>query len=696
MLRPDSTQKKLKATRVASRERFTGLLWAYALILCAAVWIYAGLEGAADYRRVFAAEQARLRSVSLSLAAQMDAMLGDGIGAAVAATNELRSTGGIEGATEGHISDTLAHMLTGGEYVWGLFLVTPRRFVLVSRNNASAGHSPVPEVLVPVPQRSESNTWVGAPVPVAAGSPDRLIPITRRVSSDGSDSTWAGALFALGALANIYQQPVSGSGVGIFRTDGTALALVTAPENRRRLPLLDGSGVGASPIFRYILARLPDGVAEGINPYTGKEVSIAFRTVRGYPLLAVASRERDAILSDWYLQAREELAMAVALTLLVCVATFLLSYFARALRIREQHYRTLFDNAAFGALVLESQRFVEANRTTAAMFGVCDPSELIGLQPEDLSPPLQPNGQPSVQQALEHVASAVANGSRSFEWLHKRLDTGQPFYATVDLSSINADGQTLTLAVLHDVTQSKRAEEEREHMVSELRELTGALIRSQDEERRRIGRDLHDATGQLLIALEMRLSRAVRTGAVASVVPILQECLDLAHRCSNEIRTASYLLHPPLLDEIGLLSALRWLADGLRGRSELQIILDLPHTMGRLPPDYELAMFRVAQEALTNVHRHSISSSATIRLKNDRDCVTLEIEDNGCGLGGSSAASPGQLMSSGVGLAGMRERMRQLGGTLSVSTGPKGTCVRACVLVQRVEDAPPSGSTVAL
>jgi signal transduction histidine kinase len=179
------------------------------------------------------------------------------------------------------------------------------------------------------------------------------------------------------------------------------------------------------------------------------------------------------------------------------------------------------------------------------------------------------------------------------------------------------------------------------------------------------------------------LARAVEPSS-ASAHTLVDECVKLARQCSTEIRTASYLLHPPLLDEIGLLSALRWLADGLRQRSGIAIKLEFPETMGRLPPEHELAIFRVAQEALTNVHRHSKSPSVTIRLFERGEALILEVEDVGHGiLVGGAVGRIADGAALGVGLAGMRERMRQLGGALSVRTSSGGTCVRATLLRTR-------------
>jgi signal transduction histidine kinase len=225
------------------------------------------------------------------------------------------------------------------------------------------------------------------------------------------------------------------------------------------------------------------------------------------------------------------------------------------------------------------------------------------------------------------------------------------------------------------------------------------MLRLQDEERRRIGRDLHDSTGQSLAALEIELAQLEReAGKLApSAHEQLERCMRLARQCSTEIRTASYLLHPPLLDELGLSSALRWLADGLRARSGLELRLQLPEGVEGVAPEEELALFRVAQEALTNVQRHSSSPWVAIRLRAQPTSIVLEIEDAGRGIPSGQTSDPessGRF--TGVGVAGMRERIRQLGGTLTVeSTAAGGTLVRACVPLSRQGAAAAAPRTIA-
>ena len=209
-------------------------------------------------------------------------------------------------------------------------------------------------------------------------------------------------------------------------------------------------------------------------------------------------------------------------------------------------------------------------------------------------------------------------------------------------------------------------------------------MRSQDEERRRIGRDLHDSTGQTLAALELDLARLEDRlrSLPAEQRDLLAECLRLASQCSAEIRTASYLLHPPLLDELGLVSALRWLADGLRSRGGIEVRLDLPNSIARLRPEEELTLFRIAQEALTNAQRHSDSPWVSLKLTTTVLAIRLEVEDAGRGIAApDDARMGGAAPPLGVGLTGMRERIRQVGGTFTFESTGTGTRICATMSI---------------
>jgi len=210
-----------------------------------------------------------------------------------------------------------------------------------------------------------------------------------------------------------------------------------------------------------------------------------------------------------------------------------------------------------------------------------------------------------------------------------------------------------------------------------LRELSARLLQLQDDERRRIARELHDSVGQMLVALTMNLS-AVRLDVerLSKTANALADSENLVQEMSTEVRTISHLLHPPLLDEAGLLSALRWYVEGFVRRSKINVDLDLPDSFGRLPRESETAIFRVVQECLTNIHRHPGSPVGTIHLRRRDQEVLVEIEDKGKGIPAEKIQEMGTGGAPGVGIRGMRERLRQLGGTLDVNSSKGGTIIR--------------------
>jgi signal transduction histidine kinase len=214
----------------------------------------------------------------------------------------------------------------------------------------------------------------------------------------------------------------------------------------------------------------------------------------------------------------------------------------------------------------------------------------------------------------------------------------------------------------------------------DLRDLSVRLLRVQDDERRRIARDLHDSTGQALTALKLELASIERelAGRNPQLALQLAACIGDARMISDELRTISYLLHPPLLDELGLGSALRWYVDGFEKRCGIAVNLELDITE-RQAPEMETMLFRVVQECLINIHRHSGSAVASIRLSHTERQLIMEVEDEGRGLTVDelSAIASGETV--GVGLRGMRERISDFGGELEVISIGQGTKVRAVI-----------------
>jgi signal transduction histidine kinase len=246
-------------------------------------------------------------------------------------------------------------------------------------------------------------------------------------------------------------------------------------------------------------------------------------------------------------------------------------------------------------------------------------------------------------------------------------------------------GPDLHIVVAHeDITEVKASE-------SALRDLTGKLLRSQDEERRRIARELHDSTAQNLLGATLGIGQALRLVPRLRVPAkaALEESRALIDATQRDIRAVAYLLHPPMLDEAGLPAALRWLTEGFAKRAEIRIELDISPEIARLPREIEAALFRIAQEGLSNAHRHSGSATVRIGLRRDpfshsEPGVALAIEDDGRGLPADVMPSPPAQQrplggTVGVGLAGMRERLHQLGGRLDIRSGSAGTTVHAAV-----------------
>ena len=258
--------------------------------------------------------------------------------------------------------------------------------------------------------------------------------------------------------------------------------------------------------------------------------------------------------------------------------------------------------------------------------------------------------------------------------VHRSIEYKGRSYWTRVIPELSEDGTVESvLTINEDVTDRIRSEQE-------LVQLTVRLFTLQDEERRRIARELHDVTAQNLFAMSMNLSKLDKLQENSQEAhELIAECQAMGSQSLQEIRTLSYLLHPPLLDQAGLVSALRWYVEGFSKRSGIYVEV-FTQPIGRLRPEVEIALFRVVQEALTNVRRHSNSDVARIRLETRREDLVLEISDQGCGLATTKPHANGDSdVSIGVGISGMRQRLQQLGGSLDITFNNQGTTVSAVV-----------------
>jgi len=316
------------------------------------------------------------------------------------------------------------------------------------------------------------------------------------------------------------------------------------------------------------------------------------------------------------------------------------------------------------------------------------PNEVIGHLSEEFF-----SEDPTNDIAIELTDIALQSGVRQRPYLAVlRHKNGQRVILEAREAPIIEDGQVVGLqGFARDVTDRVNEQKRTGSFVScqnvifpkqserSPKEESLRLLQAQNEERRRIARDIHDSTGQILAALTMNLGALAHNSASRLNDVEKKRLLDsfgLAEQCARELRTASYLLHPPLLEKAGLSSALKWYTAGFSSRTGIKVNLHVPPDLKRLPRDVEVALFRIIQEALTNVHRHSHSSTARIRLELEHNLVHLEISDQGIGLSQPKTDKNKPSVPSGVGIAGMLERIRELGGNIEISSR-KGTAIRA-------------------
>jgi PAS domain S-box-containing protein len=343
-----------------------------------------------------------------------------------------------------------------------------------------------------------------------------------------------------------------------------------------------------------------------------------------------------------------------------------------ALRESEARFRAVFENTAMGIALVDMQGHpVESNPTLQRMLGY-NGLELAQMAFTEFT-------HPDDAQADWDLFSELVEGRRDTYHMDKRYlrKDGEVIWGGLTVSLVrNQNGEPqYCIGMVEDVTERKRAE-------AAVRQMSGRLLRLQDEERRRIARELHDTTAQSLAALAINLSvvKDSASNLSARARTCLSESLELAEQTSREIRTASYLLHPPLLDEIGLGLALRWYLEGFAQRTGIEFDLEVPPEPARFPAEIELALYRVAQEALTNIHLHSGSKKAHVCLKCAPHQAVLSVADEGHGLPPGLLQRGGQQGGKlGVGISGMRERIRQLGGQFEIFSNSKGTTLKAVV-----------------
>ena len=358
-------------------------------------------------------------------------------------------------------------------------------------------------------------------------------------------------------------------------------------------------------------------------------------------------------------------------------------------------FETFMDNSPAMTYLKDQQgRLIYANRALRERFHLPPLDGQTGLDifPSDVAPEYRKND------------ALVLQEGKALEFIERtREEDGEHIWLTVKFPMQDPDGQLLLGGKSFEITDRQRAEEALEEARQELelrvqertaelnkanqslRELSARLLQMRDEERRRLARELHDSVGQLAAAVSMNIGRleeqAERLGVEGA--QLFRDTKALVAQIASEIRTISHLLHPPLLDEIGLTSALHWYVEEFSKRSKIETKIESPSDLGRLPADMEMAIFRIVQECLANIHRHSGSEIAAIRVEKEADRIIVVARDAGRGIPPERIAGITEGLG-GVGFRGMAERLRYLGGNLVIDSNGAGTVVTATLPLKPV------------
>ncbi len=405
----------------------------------------------------------------------------------------------------------------------------------------------------------------------------------------------------------------------------------------------------------------------------GTQIHEKLQTIRDDEARLLAHRE--AVSQRVYKNTIEILAVAFAIALLLLAAEFYLlnleftrhKHTERIARQSREVVNAFFSSSTVGFAILDKQlRYRRINEILASMAGM-SPADFLGRSVGEIFTGNALDAESAFLQVIS-TGTPILDREISGEMPGK---PGEVRYWLVNYFPIAGEnGQVNEIGVITvDVTARRNAE-------SAIRRLSGRLLNLQDQERRRIARELHDSLGQYLAGLKMTIELLGQPNT-RDKAGLFSECSEILERCISETRTLSHLLHPPLLDEAGFASAAKWFVSGFSQRSGIPVKFELAPNFPRLPETVEIALFRVLQESLTNVHRHSQTGGAEIRVELRPQNVTLEVTDHGRGIP-SNVLGPIRKngMQSGMGLAGIRERVNELDGVLEIESNAGGTTIR--------------------
>lgn len=672
-----------KSQRISLWRR--GLLL-YVFVILAAGWSYGLWQIRVDRELTLESSRNQLTMTASALAVHVTAMINDGVGAAAAAANEVIARGTARPSQQ-EVSGILARMLTGGDYVNMLFIATPTRYA-AARRAGSPLNDDRPEWLGEMFADAQQTTWIGSPLNTAKGDARVLIPIARRMPDIAGEPAWAGALFSVNSLDDLYRSlPVDHSNVSLVTTSGLLLVRIPTDDSAHYA----GMNLANYPAYRqYMRRQAPLAVMDAPNPLSGVPRQFAVRQIDRYPFAAVSGRDVEDALIPWRARTRNSvLLLSIASLVLVALTTSLAMLLKRrfdALRRSEQR----FDLAVTGT----HDGIWDWEVATGSVYHSPRFKELLGVRSGDEFPPvletfwerMHPDDAPATELALQRhllhddpydVEFRLRMRSGEYRWFRGR---GQALR--------NNRGEALRMAgSISDIHDRKCAEQALEQArLAELHareEFAQHLLLAQEQERQRLANELHDSVAQNLSLIKNRALLVLQQPGLSTTATHHAQMLsDVASEVIAEVRRVSHNLRPLHIELLGLSNALETLIERVSETHALPIEKRIENVDDIFTDTNATHVYRIVQEALNNVLKHAQARHCRVLLERDLHCARLIISDDGVGFDPQMAHK-----AHGLGLASMAERARMLNARLDVKSGHdnvRGTVISVEIPTQDV------------
>lgn len=637
-----------------------GLL-CYAALVLGLGWGFGIREIRSDRELTLQASNDQLIMTATALAKHVEAMIYDGVGAATAGTREIQALNAKHAMTPNDMSAVLLRMLTGGEYVNTLFIVTPSMYVSARRGGSVTFAQPewTHELLA-----AKVDTWVGKPMNTAAGDMNVLIPIAKRVASINGDEAWAGALFSVVTLDAMYRSlPVQHSSVSLVTEDGWLID---------RIPIVPGQRVAGMDVRNVVAHQRYDALPRQVlttlqapDPFTGKLRQYAARRIEGYPLVAVSGRNVEDSLIAWRSRTSASLWMFSIASMIFTTLTIVLYATVqrrfRALQRSEQRFQLAIAGTNDGIWEWEiADNRIYYSARYRQLLGYADEDEFPSvptvfwqrLHPDDVGPT-----ELALQRQLLHgdpydVEFRLQVRSGDYRWFRSRgkalLDEhGKAFRMAGSISDIHDRKLAEQALEVAQQTELQAREEFAQH-----------LLEAQEQERQRLANELHDSVGQNLSLIKNRALMLLHQKDLPPQAAQHAASLEqLAADVISEVRTVAQNLRPLHIKELGLTGSLEALLCKIGESGAVNIDKRLENVDDVIHGDTATHMYRIVQEALNNIIKHSQATACRVVLERDIHCVRLVITDNGKGFDAARKRHDG------LGLSSMAERCRMIKAT---------------------------------